>query len=150
MAQLTPTVHERISRCGVSIPLSGLVGGAAVEVDVAGAVHAFTWAGGGQQVTVPALAAGDVVRARQDDGSGFTPWSPAVLVEDAAVPPTAGPLLPSEVGRCSQCVRVEGLVPGCEVELRQAGAVVGTAIANRHGAACTRVKLRGGNMSTSR
>jgi dienelactone hydrolase len=142
MAQLTPTVLERLSRCATSIPISGMVAGATVEVKVAGTAHAFTATGGTQAITVPPLVAADVVRARQDDGGGFTPWSPKVVVEDAAVPPVAAPLLPSQVGACSQCVRVEGLVPGCDVELGWGGAVVGTAAANRHGVACVSVKLR--------
>src|ERR1044072_5311253 len=128
MPLLPPTVHERLARCGTSIVIRGLVGGATVEVDVSGARYSFVAAGAGHNLGVPPLAADDVVRARQDDGSGngFTPWSPSVIVEDAASPPTAAPLLPLEVGECSHCVRVEGLVPGCEVELRQEG-VVGTA-----------------------
>jgi hypothetical protein len=141
--QLTPLVHERLARCGTSVEVSGLVSGATVEVDVGGAVQTFSAGGADHAVTIAPLDPGDAVTARQDDGSGFTPWSPEVVVEDAAIPPVAAPLLPSQVGGCSQCVRVDGLVPGCEVELRQAGVVVGSRVANRNGWACIGVKLRG-------
>ena len=142
MVLLAPTVHERIARCGTSIPLSGLVAGASVIVDVGGTLHTFVATGGGHHLPVPSLTAGDVVRVRQDDGGGPTPWSAAVEVEDAAVPPTAAPLLPSQVGACSQCVRVDGLVPGSDIRLAYDGALVGDGTANRHGSACVGVKLR--------
>ena len=143
MPPLTPTVHERIARCGTSVSLTGLITGATVEVEADGTLHTFVAGGGGHGLTVPSLGVPGVVRARQDDGSGFTPWSPEVEIEDALSPPTAGPLLPSQVGDCSQHVRVDGVVPGCQVELFQDGTPVGTGPANRHGWACVDVKLRG-------
>ena len=142
MVQLTPTVHERLARCGTSVAVTGLVAGADVQVDAGGTLHAFSATAGSESLDVAPLSPGDVVRARQDDGSGLTPWSVGVVVEDAAVPPAAGPLLPSQVGGCSQCVRVEGMVPGCQVELRQGGSVVGAGTAGRQGAACVGVKLQ--------
>jgi dienelactone hydrolase len=141
MPLLPPTVHERIARCGTEVALSGLVAGATAEVSVAGAVHTVVATGSRHSLTVAPLAAGDEVRARQDDGSGPTPWSPTVTVEDAAVPPTAPPQLPSEVGACSQCVHVRGMVPGCEVRLEVGGHDVGSGRADRVGEACVRVEL---------
>jgi dienelactone hydrolase len=142
MPQLPPTVLERLARCGTSVGLTGLVPGAAVEIEIDGVVHAFTAAGAGQHFVVPALDANRRVRARQDDGSGLTSWSPDVFVEDVADPPTARPLLPSQVGSCSHCVIVHGLVPGCDVELMQGGGIVGTGRAGREGGACVGVTLR--------
>lgn len=141
MPLLPPTVHERLARCGTQVALSGLVAGATVEVTVGAAVHTFTATGGGFGLTVPPLAAGDLVTARQDDGSGLTPPSPPIAVEGALVPPAAAPLLPSDVGSCSQCVRVAGMVPGCEVALFVAGAQVGGGRVGRDGTACVAVKL---------
>lgn len=53
MVLLTPTVHERLARCGTSIALSGLVSGAAVEVEVGGALHTFAATGGVHHLSVP-------------------------------------------------------------------------------------------------
>lgn len=143
MAALTPTVHERVARCGTRVPVTGLISGARVELSVDGVTFTHVATGGGHAFAVPALAAGAVLTATQDDGSGATPPSPPVIVEDAAVPPTAAPLFPSEVGSCGQCIHFAGLVPGCDVEVMQAGKVIGTGIANRHGQACVAVQLAG-------
>jgi len=145
MSTLTPTVHERIARCGTLIYIDGLVSGADVELDIAGDIIPFVATGGAKNQVVPSLTTDDAVRSRQDDGSGWTPWSPQVVVEDAKVPPDARPILPSQVGRCSHCVRVRAVVPGCEVELLQGGNVVGSGIASRHGDGCFGVKLNGRN-----
>lgn len=141
MVQLTPTVHERLARCATTVRLSGLVAGATVEIDVAGALQQFIATGGVSYQAVPPLNADEIVRARQNTGDGFTPFSPGVVVEDAAVPPVSAPLLPSQVGRCSHCIRVDGLVPGSTVELFHETPVIGTTIvgsgeANRHGWTC--------------
>ncbi|TRW46615.1 alpha/beta hydrolase [Georgenia yuyongxinii] len=143
MAALTPTVLERVARCATQVHVNGLTTGAQVVLTVDGATFTGTAAGGGHMFDVPPLAADAVLTATQDDGSGPTPPSPAVIVEDAAGPPTSAPLFPAEVGACSQCVHLRGLVPGCEVQVRQAGNVAGTATADRHGEACVPVELRG-------
>ena len=142
MVLLTPTVHERLARCGTRIFVDGLAAGADVELDVGGSVTSFAATGAGSNVVVGPLAAGAKVTARQNDGSGWTPWSPEVIVEDADVPPGSVPHLPASVGNCSQCVWVTGLVPGSEVELLQGTSVVGTSTADRHGRACVGVTLR--------
>lgn len=73
--------------------------------------------GGSHTFTVPPLVAGLSVRAKHADGTRFTPWSPAVIVEDAAVPPQSGPGLPESEGVCNRWVWAGGLVPGCEVRV---------------------------------
>jgi hypothetical protein len=125
------------------VTVNGLITGAEVVLSVDGTEFTHIATGGGHTFTVPTLDPGAVLTARQDDGSGPTPPSPPVIVENAAVPPTSSPLFPAEVGSCSQCVRLAGLVPGCEIEVMQAGNVVGTGVASRHGDACIRVELRG-------
>jgi len=99
-------------------------------------------AGGGALLfTVAPLIVGAVVKAKQDTGEGFTPWSPEVTVEDAAIPPGAAPRLPDDVGLCSQCVMVDGMVPGCEVELEVLSNPVGKGIADNGGRICLDVDL---------
>lgn len=146
MSALTPTVHERIARCNTSVRVSGLVGGATVELRIERSggtdIETHVATSSVHHFTVALLDGGDKISARQNDGGGFTPSSPQVIVEEAAVPPTAGPLLPAQVGGCSQCVHVTGLVPGCKVDLRQSGTLVGEGTADRHGNACIGVILR--------
>ncbi|MBM4441529.1 MAG: hypothetical protein FJ027_14035 [Candidatus Rokubacteria bacterium] len=141
MATLAPTVHERLARCGTRIFVDGLVSGADVRLSIDGAETAFTATGSARHVAVPALVPGAAVKARQDAGSGFSPWSPVVVVEDALLPPGAAPQLPENVGACSHCLRVAGMVPGCEVEALVGPTVVGTGTADRHGAACLGIDL---------
>lgn len=140
---LVPTVHERIARCNTSIYLDRIVHGADVVVSVDGTEFNATASGSSMRFPVPALAGGEIVRARQDAGSGFTPWSPDVAVEDVILPPIVSPHLPDEVGACSQCVHLYGMVPGSDVELFlvTTGDIVGAGIADRGGAACVGVDL---------
>ena len=139
MATLAPTVHERLARCGTRVFVDGLVLGADVVLSVGGTEFSHTATGASHTFTVPSLVSGAAVKAKQDAGTGYSPWSPVVVVEDAAVPPTSAPGLPDSVGACSHCVRVDGLVPGCRVELLLGSAVVGEGTANRHGAQCVGV-----------
>lgn len=139
---LTPTVHERLARCGAGVFVNGLVPGSTVELHVDATVFAATAGGGGHTFTVPPLSAGAQVRARQDAGAGYTPFSPVATVEDAFVPPEAAPGLPEAVGACSQCVRVTHATPGARLELRIHGKLVGSGIAGRDGGACVGVDLR--------
>ena len=142
MSTLPPTVHERLARCGTQVLVTGLAPGADVEVDIGGVTVAFTATqGGGRNLTVAPLVAGDEVRARQDEGTGFSPWSRPVVVEDADVPPVAPPRLPSQVGICSHCVPVDGAVPGSHIVLRVGGSDVGEGTADRHGGGCFNVDL---------
>ena len=140
---LVPTVHERIARCNTSVFLDRLVPGADVRLSIDGAELSATATGGQMLFPVPALNGGELIRARQDAGSGFTPWSPEVEVENAFVPPMVSPHTPAEVGSCSQCVWVTGMVPGCEVEvfLVSTGDVVGQGTADRHGETCVGILL---------
>jgi hypothetical protein len=140
---LPPTVLERIARCNDSVLLDRLVPGAEVVLSVDGTELSHTATGNAMQFPVPSLAGGELIRAKQDAGLGFTPWSAAVEVENAFVPPIVGPHLPEEVGACSQCVHVYGMAPGCEVELTllSTGDVVGHGTADRGGAACVGVDL---------
>lgn len=139
MATLVPTVHERLARCGTRVYVDGLESSAEVILSVGGTEFSHIASGGSHTFTVPSLAAGAVVKAKQGAGAGFSPWSPEVVVEDAAVPPTSAPGLPDTVGTCSHCVRVDGLVPGCKVELLLGSTVVGDGTANRHGNRCVGV-----------
>lgn len=142
MATLPPTVHERLARCGSHVLVTGLVSTADVQLDVGGFMISFTASSGARNVPVPPLAADDVVRARQDAGAGFSPWSPDVIVEQVELPPSSPPLLPERVGICSHCVRVGGAVPGSRIELSVGGTVVGWGTADRHGGGCFRIDLR--------
>ncbi|MBI4279469.1 MAG: hypothetical protein HY660_13525, partial [Armatimonadetes bacterium] len=139
MSTLVPTVHERLARCGTRVFVDGLASGAEVVLSVGGTEFSHIATGGAHTFTVPSLVPGTAVKARQDAGAGFSPWSPEVVVEDAAVPPTSAPGLPDSVGTCSHCVRVDGLVPGCKVELLLGSTVVGAGTANRHGNLCVGV-----------
>jgi hypothetical protein len=114
---LVPTVHQRIARCNTSIFLDRLAAGADVIVAVDGTEHNATAGGSTMHFPVPSLAGGEIIHAKQDAGSGFTPWSPDVEVEAVILPPVVSPHLPEEVGTCSQCVHVYGMVPGSDVEL---------------------------------
>jgi hypothetical protein len=139
---LPPTVHERLARCGERVFVDGLVAGATVELHVDGTVLTQTASGSRRTFTVPPLNAGATVRARQDTGSGFTPFSPPVVVEEAFVPPEAGPSLPEVIGPCSQCVFVTHATPGASLELRTGGDLVGQGLADRHGNACIGLDIR--------
>lgn len=145
---LPPTVHERLARCGTRVRVSGLVPGADVLLSIVGpppageAQYTHTATSSAHMFTVPPLTPGAAVRAGQDAGGGFTPWSPEVIVEDAVVPPTSGPGLPESVALCSHCVYVDGLVPGCKVEVLWGSDVVGQGTADRHGAQCVSVNLQ--------
>ena len=142
MATLTPTVHERLARCGTAVFIDGLSNGADVEVDVEGTIIPFTATGASKNLVVASLNPNEKIRARQNTGSGFTPWSPEVIVEDALVPPNAGPNLAAEIGSCSHCIRVWGCVPGSKIELLQGGMVIGSGTADRNGQRCISVSLR--------
>src|SRR5215470_10534645 len=98
METLVPTVQERLARCGTSVYLSGLVSGANIVLSIDGVETALVASGAEMSVAVAPLPQGVHVKAKMDAGSGFTPWSPEVVVEQADVPPIAGPQLPSEVG----------------------------------------------------
>ena len=93
MDTLVPTVHERLARCGTSVYVTGLTPGATVALSVGGATINAVAPGAAMNLTVPSLGTAAAVKARQDAGSGFTPWSPEVIVENAAVPPPAAPRL---------------------------------------------------------
>lgn len=139
---LPPTVHERLARCNERIFVDGLVTGALAELRVDGAVFSAIAGSGQHTFTVPPLNAGAEVRARQDTGAGFTPFSASVFVEDAFVPPEAAPTLPEEIGACSQCVLVSHATPGAQIEIFVQNKLVGEGFANRHGAVCQRIDLR--------
>jgi hypothetical protein len=139
---LVPTVHERLARCGLRVFVDGLVSGADVVLSIDGVDIMQTATGGGLTFVTPSLAPLAVVRAKQDSGAGFTPWSPDVIVEDAVSPPVTTPVLPDDVGACSQCVLVTNMVPGCDVELRVGQDIVGRGTANSNGETCVGVDLR--------
>jgi hypothetical protein len=122
--------------------VDGLVAGADVVLSVGGIESSHTATTDAHNFTVPPLGAGAVVKARQDAGSGYSPWSPEVVVEDALVPPAAAPVLPAEVGICSHCVRATNLVPGSQVKLSFDVTDVGQGTANRNGNVCVGVHLK--------
>jgi hypothetical protein len=143
MATLTPSVHELLARCGTRVYVDGLVAGADVVLTINGASQPAQTAGadGSLWFAVPPLQGGAAVQAKQDAGAGFTPLSPAVIVEDVLLPPNAPPTLPDAVGMCSQCVYVQGLVPECRVELAVGNQAVGQSIADLDGNVCIDVDL---------
>ena len=57
-------------------------------------------------------------------------------MESAVFPPDSAPLLPDEVGACSRCVFVGGLVPGCETRLTLGSNLIGSGTADINGSAC--------------
>jgi hypothetical protein len=141
MDTLAPTVHERLARCATSVDVDGIASGADVVLSVGGVEQSQIVAGDAFSFAVPPLAANAVVKAKQDTGAGFSPWSPEVVVEDAGVPPKAVPRLPDSIGNCSECVMVDGLVPECGVELRVGAQVVGQGVADSIGSACVGIDL---------
>lgn len=144
MPTLTPTVQERLARCGREVYVDGIDAGAKVTLDVGGnRQSAVVPGGGGYTFAVPQLQANAQVRANQDTGAGPSPWSPSVTVEGALVPPQAAPRLPDSIGDCSGCVLVDGLVPGCEVVLSVSGRQVGSGIADGDGSQCVGLDLSG-------
>ena len=149
MPILPPIVHERLARCGERVFVDGLFPGATAELHVDDAIYTVTTGGSSHNFVVPQLNAGAVVRARQDGGTGFTPFSPSIVVENAFVPPEAAPSLPEEIGVCSQCVLVNHATPGSHLELRLQGNLAGEGVANRHGEACVAVDLQRGRAGGS-
>lgn len=142
MPTLPPTVHERVAACNTQVFVDGIVPGADVQFEAGPNSISETVTSTRRTFTIPELDAGDVVRARQDTGSGFSAWSPEVVVEEVELPPNSAPHLPSGVGVCSHCVQVGGLVPGCDVELLVGPEVVGSGTANRDGNTCVGLELR--------
>ncbi len=139
---LTPTVHERLARCGKRVHVSGLVANATIVLSVDGIEYQHQATGGEYTFIVPGLRPGAAVKAKQDEGNGFSPWSPAIYVEQVLVPPQSAPVLPEEITACSQCVFVSNLVPGSEVELRIGTDIVAKGIANSRGEGCFDLNLR--------
>jgi dienelactone hydrolase len=142
MATLAPTVRERLARCGTRITVEGLVVGADVELSVNGTLFNYTATGGSHTFVVSPLDPNIPVQARQDAGSGFTPLSPVVTVEDVTLPPQSIPIMPPQVGTCSHCVWLSGLVPSCDVELFVGRTQVGSGVASPDGNGCFGVDLR--------
>lgn len=139
---LPPTVHERLVRCAERVFVDGLVNGATVELHIDDSVFTATATGQSRNFVVPGLTPGSLVRARQDNGTGFSTFSPAVEVENANVPPEATPTLPEEIGVCSQYVFVHHATPGARIQLRVRSNPVGEGIANRNGVTCIKTDLR--------
>jgi hypothetical protein len=142
MPTLPPTVHERVAACNTRIFVNGIAPGADVQIEAGPNSVSETVTSSSRTFTVPELDAGDVIRARQDAGSGFSAWSPEVVVEEVELPPNSAPQLPAGVGVCSHCVRVGGLVPGCDVELLVGPEVVGSGTANKDGNTCVNVDFQ--------
>jgi hypothetical protein len=141
LVTLAPTVHERLAQCGTSVYIDGLVTGSQVVLSVGGVEYRFMATGSDAAPEVPPLQAQAEVKAKQDTGSGFSPWSPVVIVESAVSPPDSAPLLPDEVGACSQCILVSGLVPGCETRLTLDSNLIGSGTADINGAACVALNM---------
>lgn len=70
MPTLTPTVRERIVRCGTTIYVDGLESGANLVVSVDATEFSQVVTGGGVSFTVPSLAANAVVKAKQVPAAG--------------------------------------------------------------------------------
>jgi hypothetical protein len=107
---LAPTIHERLARCGERVFVDGLVTGAEVVLSIDGVEFTHIATGAAHRFVVPPLKQFAFVKAKQDEGAGFSPWSPQVVVEPAEVPTNSAPVLPDEVGACSQCVHVTNMV----------------------------------------
>jgi hypothetical protein len=72
------------------------------------------------------LAAGQQVTAMQTLGLDTSPPSPEAI-EVQAKPPVVGAVgFRSHLNQCGECVWLEGLVPGANVELRDGGTVLGS------------------------
>ena len=76
LVTLAPTVHERLAQCGTSVYVDGLVTGSHVILSVGGVEYQFMATGGDASPEVPPLQAQAEVKAKQDAGSGFSPWYP--------------------------------------------------------------------------
>lgn len=138
---LPPTIHERLARCNEQVFIDGLIKGAAVELFIDGDRIEFVAATNAQTLNVPPLNAGSVLRARQNPGDGFTPFSANVVVEEVATPPKSAPGTPEAVSACSGCILINHTSPGARVEVFLNDVLVGEGTANRKGFACVSVDL---------
>ena len=78
---LPPTIHERLARCNEQVYIDGLIPGAVIELFIDSDRIEFVAATNAQTLNVTPLNAGSVLRARQNSGGGFTPFSANVIVE---------------------------------------------------------------------
>jgi hypothetical protein len=133
-APLVPTLHGPITPSAPAARVSAVAPDATVELLAGGAVVGVAQSAAGGAVWVPIagpLAPGQEVTARQRTPGGTSeesrPPVPVVAVPD----PLPVPVFVSPLSTCMSMLRLDGLVPGATVVLRQGAAVVGTAQAGR-------------------
>jgi hypothetical protein len=123
---LPPEVHGPITRFSPSVRVTGIVAGATVEVMEDGAVIAdhFSTGNGEVWVGVSVSSVGAAITARQSTEEGTSESSASIPVIDIPTPLPL-PVFVSPLSTGMSTVRLAGLVPGSEVELRNNGALVG-------------------------
>lgn len=138
MANLSaPTVAEPLYDCSTSLVVSGYVPGATVAihaqppgpgaaVQIGGGVSNST-SGQVFGVAAASMVPGAIITATQTFGGGTSPPSSGAVVEAALS--VDAPVLTAPLLECGRCVRVDGLLPGVKVEVRDAGASIGHASA---------------------
>src|SRR5262245_25360140 len=94
-----PIVVAPLYRCATAVVVTGFIAGADLDIEVNGAIVVAGFPGGfpqpqGALVPVPALDAGQVVRARQHWGGRISGWSAPVTVGDHRADYPAGPPRP--------------------------------------------------------
>lgn len=129
MALVAPKVVGPLSECSDSVTVKGQLSGATVNVYADGTLVASGTSSGASETLslTQSLSPGEMVEAEQTVGSQTSSRS-AHPVEVQKVPPDVGPVgFPTKLFECAQCLRVNGLVPGATVEIRENGTVIGTA-----------------------
>ncbi|RDK03016.1 hypothetical protein [Paraburkholderia lacunae] len=130
-----PVVGEPLYQCAKALVILGFDPGATLDVERNGALFLSGVPGGfpqpqGAILSLPAaLAAGDVIRARQKANGLTSGWSVAVTVRDHTQDFPDGPprpqIDPAPVYQCGSRTGVNNLLTGCDVWITADGVEVG-------------------------
>jgi hypothetical protein len=121
---ISPLVlDEPLYQCAAAVTVISFIPHAQLEIEIGGGVVATVTGGfpepNGQSVSVPALVAGQKVRARQKTPTATSAWSPTVAVKDHTKDYPAGPprpeINPAPVYRCGSRTGVSNLLVGSNV-----------------------------------
>ena len=132
---LPPTVGERLARCGTHVDVWGIIPGADVTLEFNGGQQTLMVNATANTFTVPGLATGAKVRARQKSGADLSDWSNRVIVEDVQLPP-APPNTEATIAQCALCLAAWGVAPGSHVQIKKGSLITAEGDANRNGLAC--------------
>jgi hypothetical protein len=131
---LPPIVHGPITPSTPPVLVTAVASNATADLLVAGASIGSAASISGGTLWVPiagAIVAGQMVTALQSTSGGASDESAQpVAVVDVPIPPPA-PVFVSPLSTCMSMLRLDGLVPGALVLVRQGGTVVGKTVAGR-------------------